>query len=361
MRIGLVTIIHGQNYGNRLQNYAIQTFLGKKGHVVETIRHQDYIFDKSFKLRQLLKKLSVVGYTKRARRIDTFSKFNKSYIKFSPYFVKSGDIDETISKVYDVFLCGSDQVWNPDYFEEKDSYFLSFVKDKPKIAFSASFGIDNIDDAEKERIKNRLNEMTAISIREESGKRIIKELTEIDAMLVPDPTLLLDAKDWIEIEKKPKFKIENQYALIYLLGHYDRDTVLKFKENLNKKYNQVIFLENEYIHLDISNDKEFAVNPSEFIWLVRNSALFVTDSFHAIIFSLIFKKKFSIIERDTTEGDLSSRIVQLIEMFNIKNPYCEWAVEKISETEVDSALVEKVISEQKAKTENYWKRVSETE
>lgn len=323
MKIGIVTITHGQNYGNRLQNYAVQRILEKQGAEVETIRHRDYIFEKSFKVRQLIKQFSVVGYTKRARRIDTFTKFNKKNIRFSKFFIENKQY-RNINEYYDAFVCGSDQIWNPDFFyseEERDSYFLSFVDRKPKVALSASFGVGFIPEKEKERIAKRLNELTAISIREESGKKIIKELTGLDSKFVIDPTLSLKREDWVKIEEKPKLKGLDNFIFIYLLGQYGKEKLVAMKHKFENEGKTVVFLENEYNYYDMASDKEFAINPAEFIWLIHHCNTVITDSFHAIIFSLLFRKEFSIVERDFSEGDLSSRIKQLIDMFNLDVEY----------------------------------------
>ena len=168
-------------------------------------------------------------------------------------------------------MCGSDQVWNPGYFTEKDSYFLSFVKGKRKVALSASFGIDKIEEQEeKERITKRLKELTAISVREKSGQNIVYELSGRQAELVLDPTMMLTAEEWMEIERKPRgISEEDKFALFYLLGNYDKETIEELKKKFESENKRVVLLQNEYSELIINSDEEFAIDPSEFIWLIR--------------------------------------------------------------------------------------------
>lgn len=340
MKVGLVTITHGQNYGNRLQNYAIQAYLESNGIEVETIRHQDYIFEPKFRFRQILKKISRFGYTKRAHRIDTFNKFNKEHIKFSKLFLMKDN--NKIATCYDVFACGSDQIWNPSFFyseEERDSYFLSFAGDKPKVSISASFGVDTIEEKEKERIRKRLLEMSAISVRETSGVEIVKNLSGRDAELVIDPTMSLTKEQWIEIEKKPKIKELDDFVVIYLLGQYDKEKLIRMKETIEQSGKRVVFLENEYNYYNISTNKEFCIDPSEFVWLFHHSSQIITDSFHAIIFALIFNRDFCIVERDLSEGDLSSRIKQLINTFRLEEKYYDWKTNETINNKYDADFV----------------------
>lgn len=349
MRIGLVTITHGQNYGNRLQNYAIQKLFEDKGHIIETIRHPYYGFNVRVLAGIEVKKILNYKYTKIPKRIRKFTKFNKKYMKFSKLYIQSGDVDKKISSSYDVFICGSDQIWNPRYFEEKDSYFLSFVKGKKKIALSASFGLDEIEKEEDRiRISERLKELTAISVREKSGQKIVKELSGRKAVLVIDPTLYLSPDKWMEIESKPIGVEANEYVLFYLLGTYKAEYVENLKQLFINKGKKIVLLENEYQNLGTTTDEEFSMDPSEFVWLIRNSQMVVTDSFHAVAFSLQFKKEIKIVVRDTLEGDISSRIVNLVDMFQIQNPYYEEGQELIPAT-VDYEYVGKVLKEERKK------------
>lgn len=354
MKIGLVTIAHGQNYGNRLQNYAIQNILEKRGHTVETIRHPYYGFSIFVKIRIYIKKLIRIKYTKEARRIEKFNRFNSKYIKFSKFYVDSGNVNKEISNYYDAFLCGSDQIWNPNYFIEKDSYFLTFVEGKKKIALSASFGLEKIEDSDEQvRIAENLRQLTSISVREKSAQKIVKDLSGRDAVHVIDPTLYLSQKEWMNIEKKPKGIEPNKYVLCYLLGKYPKEKIDRIRKKFEKINKSVILLENEYTNLGLCSDKEFSMDPAEFIWLIRNSYMVLTDSFHAMIFSIIFKKNFAVIKRDTIEEDISTRIINLIEMFNIENAYYQDEIDEIKVAKMDYDFVGKVIKEEKVKFINF--------
>lgn len=349
MKIGLVTIAHGQNYGNRLQNYAIQYILSKKGHQVETIRHPYFGFSKMVKIKIVIKKFLNLKYNKETKRIEKFNKFNKKYINFSDFFVDSAEVNSKISLYYDAFMCGSDQIWNPNYFVEKDSYFLSFVEGKRKIALSASFGLENIiDPAERERIGRQLKSLSSISVREKSAQKIVRELSGRDSLHVIDPTLCLSKEEWMEIETKPKNIEPDKYVLCYFLGKYPKEKVNKIREKFRKINKEIVLLENEYSNLGMCSDEEFSMGPSEFIWLLRNSYMVLTDSFHAIIFSIIFNKKFSILKRDTIEEDISTRITGLIDMFEIQNAYYQES-DKDDYAEIDYVNAKQIIFEEKTK------------
>ena len=107
--------------------------------------------------------------------------------------------------IYDAYICGSDQIWNPTYKSTGSAYFLQFAPEYKRIAFAPSFGLSRIPDALHTLYKKWLNGIPYLSVREEQGAKIIKELTGRDALVVPDPTLCLTRKQWGQVEKKPSF------------------------------------------------------------------------------------------------------------------------------------------------------------
>lgn len=353
MKVGIVTITNGENYGNRLQNYAMQEALKKLGYDVETIRKKHWSQEKSFKRKLVIKKILKINYDKIARRMVSFKEFNDKYIKFGEKFIISDNTDEELNSRYDVFVCGSDQIWNPYIRTNSNSYFLSFVKDKKKVAVSASFGVSEITEEEnKQRIKKLLGTFDAISVREKEGKNIVESLTNIKTEVLIDPTLMLDRDEWVKIEKRPqKLKKEN-YILCYLLGNYDDVRIKNIKKQALDMKKEVVFLENENRNLGETTKREFAINPSEFIWLVRNSEKVITDSFHAVVFSILFNKEFSVLKRDTTIGNMSSRFHNLSSLFNIEKIFIE--NDNLSASAiVDYDFVNKILREERKKFNDF--------
>lgn len=324
MKVGIVTITEGENYGNRLQNYATQVTLKKLGCEVETV-FNNYGYNKSNFVKKGLKELLVLmcdvlhinGNDKinSYKRIKKFGKFNDRLINMSKFELGKGYAPKELKENYDFFVTGSDQVWNPEFLFNSDVEFLTFAKPGQRIAYSASFGISKLPDSCKENYKKWINDMDYLSVREEAGAHIIKELTGRDAEVLVDPTVMLSKDEWLSIAKKPKCYKGKKYILTYFLG--------KMSEEVNIKLNKLARENNyEIINLLDKMDREvYSVDPSEFIWLINNAQLICTDSFHGVVFSLIMKTPFIIFNRISKGGAMNSRIDTLLKLFNKEERY----------------------------------------
>ena len=195
MKIGIITINDDNNYGNRLQNYAVQEVVKKLGFEdVETVKNDVYLNEKTSKLKYCIRsvkslisriKLSTKSKIKMPKRRKCFLKFNKN-IKYSKRYFSVLKKD----KKYEALLVGSDQVWNPNFGRLKDIDLLNFETDAKKIAFSASFGVSKVNKEAENRLKNTLPKFDAIGVREDAGKNIINNvLPEKEVEVLVDPTM----------------------------------------------------------------------------------------------------------------------------------------------------------------------------
>lgn len=215
---GITTITEDSNYGNRLQNYAVQSFLEKLGVEAGTIVYKTPFIRK---LKNFVKIL--LGRRKfvfiHKKRDAAFYRFNKKY--FNIIRIKAARLNNLGGQLDNV-VCGSDQIWNFTFPVARDNtvlFFAKFVEPEKRIAFSASIGTDDILEDYRQSFIDGINGMKAISVREERGREIIKELTGRDVPVTVDPTLLLSRGEWRKIEKKPSFVGENdRYLLTYFLG-----------------------------------------------------------------------------------------------------------------------------------------------
>ena len=191
--------------------------------------------------------------------------------------------------------------------------FLQFASNnKVKISLSASFGINNIPKEYTKQIREGLNEIDFLSVREYEGASIISQIINKKADVLIDPTLSLGKEEWIKIGKKPKWIKTDRYILLYFLGilsNNDRKLIQVWQEELKC---EIVDL------MDKKNSKIYASSPEEFIWLISNSALVITDSYHGSIFSFILDTPIVIFSRkDSGNGDMNSRIMTLISKFNL--------------------------------------------
>lgn len=321
MKIAIVTITD-MNLGNRLQNYAVQQILKSYNLEVETlIKPQNY---RNIKLKDRIKntfidKISLfsnffIKNIKLKRRYN-FINFNKK-IKFSNIKIVGKINKKKLCKLdskYDFFAVGSDQIWNPNFYDDNlEIEMLDFTCNIKKIAISPSIACDNLTNSQIIEFKKRLAEFDCLSCREEQGAKLIEKITGKTCISLIDPTLMISSKDWDKILKKPKcYKIKSKYILIYFLGILSEEYIKEINR-FSKAHNLKI------ININDKNSVFYEVGPSEFIYLIKYSSIIMTDSFHGAVFSYIYNKPMKIFKRQGFGGSMNSRLTNLINKLHLK-------------------------------------------
>lgn len=325
---GIVTITVDSNYGNRLQNYAVQSVLKNLGVESTTIFVKKSLARIAKNFIKVLIGRREISAAKRKRN-KAFRRFNKKHLNIK--HIRKFELG-TLHDKLDYAVCGSDQIWNftfPFIRNQKEFFFAKFVEPEKRIAFSASIGVDDIPEGHRADFVDGINGMKAISVREERGREIIKELTGRDVPVTVDPTLLLSRGEWREIEKKPSFVGENdRYLLTYFLGGCSEE-VRDYIEGIARANGlKVIDLYNEFLSKpEIENKKWFVADPGEFVWLIDHCQLLMTDSFHGCVFSIINEVPFRCFKRGGNIADMSSRMDTLFGKLNIS----DWCIGDINE------------------------------
>lgn len=336
-KIAIVTI-ESVNYGNRLQNYALQSVLQSIGYDVKTFHREIIVCNLKERLKRLIQNLFQTKASK-------FRQFDCN-IEFSNIVIGRDNFAIGLSSQFDYFVVGSDQVWNPYYdFVAGKCDFLTFASDNQKISYAASFGVSEIPlDRVKDYAEN-LKTFNAISVREKQGARIVKDLANREAVVVLDPTLLLKASEWEKVEKKSNYKPKSKYVFVYALGTMCE----RFKNKIEE-------LKKEYEIFDVRtiqrNGKELPVGPSEFLYLLRNADFVLTDSFHATVFSILYHKRFITFNR--LGINMNSRIESLAELIDIQeciNKYGELECDEI----IDYTIVDKILVKERKKSIDFLK------
>lgn len=315
MKIGIVTITNnGFNYGNSLQNYAVCKVYEKMNCNVKTINYitdSEYLYDKKNKLKRHIKIAFHIKDYQFALREKRFIAFRNAYLcntkKVSYKEIKS------LSKEFDYFSVGSDQVWNINFrciSNHLDYYLLKFIEGNKKIAYSASFGISHLPEEYKEEFKNSLKDFKAISVRENTGKEMVEGLIDKKVEVLIDPTLMLEAKEWDQIKNK-KIHEKEKYIVVYFLGNMT-DVLKKDLEELKSKGYKIHQFLNEK-DLDL-----YSAGPEEFISWISGASCILTDSFHASVFSFIYNKPFYIYERCDHEENMMSRFETFLKTFQLE-------------------------------------------
>lgn len=362
-KVGIVTHYYqSNNYGGNLQAYALATYINKvDGFSAEQICY-NFLFNgaeikknKKFDtnslkielkhpfysikniLHNIKKKIlkwslkkqcqSILDFAfknKFNRRNRCFASFNEGVIPHSEKVYSTNDIFEC-EKFYHIFITGSDQVWAGC----NNVFTLGFVESKSKISYAASFGLDVIPDSQKMYFEHRLKDYLAISVRNESDKKIATGLTKSNVEVVLDPVFLLSVDEWNRVAPKQKV-YEKKYVFCYLLGNnniqkrlvrqFAHSKGLKliviphFQDNTNK------VLINEFFWGD---KKIYSAGPSEFLSLIRDAEFVFTDSFHALTFSIIFHKQFFVFDRVSKYGDMNARQTDLLKSLNLLERFCD--------------------------------------
>lgn len=307
-KIGILTLTGDNNYGNKLQNYAMEYVIKSMGFDVETIRVTKIpyteIVIKTYVQRLILPFLPKSKQAKIKRRIQ-FLTFNKK-INQSNVSIAYNDQDDVIKNKLDAFdylIYGSDQIWNPELPTFSEIYLGKYGERQKNIAVSASLGVSYIPDQYVDIFKNGLQRFKAISVREEAGREAILGLDiGIQPVSLIDPTLMLGADQWIEVEKS--VRVPSNYCLTYVLGNLDEGIV-----------NQI---EEQYMCKSLNAGSKEPYGPSEFIYLIRNAQVVITDSFHAAVFSIVFGKDVYIMWRKDKYSSMGSRIETLLDKTGVQ-------------------------------------------
>lgn len=366
-KIAIVTLNGYFNYGNRLQNYALQKSLESLGMKVETLVYFENAVQKS-KPKSINRLINYIGkspieliykisYRKwlvinkekimesQSKRSSVFKDFTRNYIKETDYVIKDDEMLNNISQNYDYFVVGSDQVWNPHFINNLSFYFLSFIPKNKRIAYAPSFGVSTLEENIEEEYRKRLNEIEHISVREEEGASLIKKLINREVPVLIDPTMLLTQNQWMSVSKKANNRPNEGYLLTYFLGSINFHDKKKIYE-IARKNNLAI--------IQLGSIKEFdtyQTGPSEFIDYIKECSIFFTDSFHGCVFSIIFEKPFVVFNR----GNMNSRIDTLLSKFNLETRKWESVKKQKTFFDIDYSHAGEILDEERKESFKFLK------
>ena len=341
-KIGIVTITNdGYNFGNRLQNYALQTILERMGYDVETLNRP---IRGNQRLWWKRKKMVLHYFLPYRRKIEhlkagNFYFWNRRYIKWSNR-VATDDILPLLGKQYDYLIAGSDQIWNPKFIWGEDPYmFLQFAKPEQRIAYSPSIGLDEIPQENITQYEDWWRDWNALSCREYTGANIISRVINKKVPTLIDPTLLLSSEDWCKLTKG--IKTPKKYIFVYMLGEITGE----YKEYIDK-----LAHENQCEVVDVMNDIRYAGgNPSVFVALIQNAERVIADSYHAMVFAMLFHLPFTFIDRVGWGMNMNSRVETLMRIFDIHIN----KLEAITEMQIDWDVFERKLETERQKAIEY--------
>ena len=303
MNIGLITFHGSHNYGSVLQAYATQKLLEEKGDHCEIINFRmksqlDYysLYTAKYGLLTLGQEILMLPeHRERKRRSDKFEHFITKRFSLSGRALHTYKDLKEVSTKYDLYVTGSDQIWNPFLTGGvAGAYYCSFVKERNrKFAYAPSFGTDKISPRHKKKMESYIKELSAISVREKDSIQYMKEHIGREAVQLIDPVFLVSAAEW----KKEAVKIDGipeKYILLYIMQR--DETVYSYAKKLKEQFHLPIIEISRYGYqpsfVDISL---INIGPQEFLGLFLHATYVVSNSYHGLIFSIVFDKKLCLV------------------------------------------------------------------
>lgn len=344
-KIAIVTLFDYTNIGNKLQNYAVQTLISELGYSPITL-----LCDNLFYKAGWIDKIKTYSgcILKRYRKLFLDNKRKKVFKKNTEQLIQTTSIYTWVEiqnlDTFDAYVTGSDQVWHNWLHKEGELEFrlLTFADRNKIICFAPSFGMDSIDDSEKLFYKKALDRFCVFSCREESGCEIIKNLTDRGAVLLNDPTMMIEPDKWKCISKKPAYDIPDNYILVYCLSRLSKELRCDIEEYAAKNSCTIIDIYN------VDYPQYYNTTPQEFLYLFGGAKYVFTNSFHGTVFSILFNKKFTCYMRETKNARMNNRVLTLLNKMELTD-----RINKITEKDIDYVEINRIIQREREKGIKY--------
>lgn len=370
--IAIVNRTNLKNFGSVLQVYALCEAVKKLGYNSEVV-WQDGNMSKNFDIRPnkaiktafrlvmhpslLWSTLKMIREVKSQvideRKVKKFDDFVATHFIQSFYSAEEMEKMAAANKFYK-FLCGSDQIWCTTTLYPDPMMYLRFVPKEKRVAYAPSLGRNYIPDYNKKILRKFINDVPCLSVREDEGHRLIKELTGRDALVVADPTLLLKSADW----DKLKIDIETpvDYVLCYFLDEPSQDVKTSVCQYAHKSDKDIVIL-GTMDNLDYPKDRVHhpIAGPGEFLSLISKASMVITDSYHGMLFAINYHKKFWSVERAYSQFDQSSRQLTVLNRLSMEERYVNGNI-NFTDADIDYTAVQAKIDEFVALSINYLKK-----
>ncbi|WP_309121654.1 polysaccharide pyruvyl transferase family protein [Paenibacillus sp.] len=307
MKICTITCHDVYNHGASLQAYGLMRYLINLGYEVEIIDYKPDYLSRHYKLfaisspkweKNLFTKLlylgaKVPGRVVSLKRKRAFDAFKAKHLALTPARYNTNDELKRNPPEADIYLCGSDQIWNTLHRNGSDpAFYLDFVPEgKVRAAYAASFATESIHDRYKPFVKEKVSKLDGIGVREKSGVAILHQMQIHQAVNVVDPAFLLDDSEWNRLGTA---SIPGDYVLVYDFD--DSSLIRRIAESLAKRWSCKIYAVNGGKSKYANKYFQYE-GPETFVSLVRDAKFVISNSFHAAVFSIIYEKNFAIVNR----------------------------------------------------------------
>ena len=349
-KIGLLTF-YKDNFGSVLQCYATKRIIDKMGYDCRIIYKNRSIKERI--VRKIKRSIKQISNSKRVTNKTHITKetrlkissFVESYLKPEGFNARNlqriGKDNE-----YSCFIVGSDQVWNITNYYEKE-YFLGFTDKEKRIAFSVSMGVNEMPEKMKTTLACLIRDFKAISVRERTGKSILQGFYNKEIDIVSDPTIMLSSSEWEDFSKDG-LRLDKPYTFVHFIDAPNNEAI-SFLRQIHQDKGMVI-VQLGYRHSDIEeifNADYYDGDPIDYVSIIRGASLVLTDSYHTILFSILFNKEFRVFNRQyQTKYSQNSRIKDVLELYGLY----EYGYE--GKTGRDNTLIHEVVEKERIKTQS---------
>ena len=314
MKVAILTYSRAFNYGAILQSYALQKIIAEKGHECYQINYNPKAVKRQYSIiwpRSLTAIKRDIAYLLSIPKRRKLSRFRRK-IKHTKVISKSKL--SNLNDKFDRFIVGSDQVWNKICTNGDYSFFLDFVENSSKkYSYAASFGNADLTDEDCNIYSKYLESFNRISVREESGKTLVKQLIDREAELSVDPVFLLDRNAWDE------FTYENNKKYIFLFQYVSNKQTIDSVERIAKKNGLELIIYSSSPYAFKQGRVVTNIGIEDFLSYIKNARLVITDSFHCSAFCIIFNIQFfSELRKD---DPANTRLENLMKIFSIGERY----------------------------------------
>lgn len=352
-KIGIISSYYQNwNMGGLLQAYALNKTISKLGYDAEHIR---LCYAEPAEHGSITKKVRTVLTRHRLSSVlierffciaqhDTknrrkFHSFHDDYISASAGCCDAITVKK-MNKHYGTFVTGSDQIWNPQFWSDRllSVFGLAFAdKEKRTVSYAASMGSEQSAVGKEKVFREILKGLDFISVREAAAKNFLQPLTDKEVKVVLDPTLLMEKEEWEVITAKPQ--TDEPYIFAYFLEEQEPHTnQLQHIAELKKLPVHCFSTDDCYVRLETDKCVK-GIGPREFISYIKNAEMIVTNSFHGMVFSVIFNKPFWVLKRykDTDKASANNRITDFLKELTLEDRLIEDGV-MLTENEINHPI-----------------------
>lgn len=337
-KVAIVNRTNLKNFGSVLQVYSLCNTACKLGYESEVVwqsgnmsKNFDVRPNKLFKVgmkllmhpslaisvfKMVMEARKVIVDPEKVRLFDEFVANNFRQAFYSPDEIEA----VAASGKYYKFICGSDQVWATTTLYPDPMMYLRFAPREKRVAYAPSLGRNYIPNYNRKTIKQYVEDIDNVSVREDSGRELLKELTGRDIPVVADPTLLMRSHEWDDL--KADVQLPEHYALCYFLDEPSqevKDAICKYVHENDKKI--VVLGHLESINLPESEIIRPVAGPAEFLTITSMADMVITDSYHGMLFAINYHRKFWSVERNYTQYDQSSRQLTVLNRLDLVERY----------------------------------------